>query len=52
MKTVTFDDRELQLVRAIVMDKDKEEALKFLTDVIWERVSKDTESKACGPKPV
>ena len=52
MKSVTFDDREIQLVRAIVMDKDREEALKFLTDVIWERVIKDTESKACGPKPV
>jgi len=52
MKNVTFDDREIQLVRAIVMDKDREEALKFVTDVIWERVIDDTESKACGPKPV
>jgi hypothetical protein len=52
MKNVTFDDREIQLVRAIVMDKDREEALKFVTDVIWERVINDTESKACGPKPV
>lgn len=52
MKSVTFDDRELQLLRAIVMDNDKEEALKFVTDVIWEKVGKDTESKACGPKPV
>jgi len=52
MKTVTLDDRQIQLVRAIVMDKDKEEALKFVTDVIWERVIDDTESKACGPKPV
>jgi hypothetical protein len=52
MKTVTLDDRQIQLVRAIVMDKDKEEALKFLTDVIWERVINEPESKACGPKPV
>lgn len=52
MKSVTFDDREIQLVRAIVMDKDREGALKFLTDVIWERAIKDTEPKACGPKPV
>ena len=49
MKTVTFDDREIQLVRAIVMDKDREEALKFLTDVIWERVIKDTEPKSLRP---
>ncbi len=52
MKSVTLDEREIQLVRAIVMDKDREEALKFVTDVIWERVINDTESKACGPKPV
>ena len=52
MKSVTFDEREIQLVRAIVMDKDREEALKFVTDVIWERVMNDTEAKACGPKPV
>lgn len=51
MKTVMFDEKEVQLLTAIVIDKDKEEALKFLTEVIWERV-KDRESKACGPKPV
>ncbi len=51
MKTIMFDDREIQLLTAIVMDKDKDEALKFLTDVIWERV-KEKESKACGPKVV
>jgi hypothetical protein len=51
MKTIMFDDREMQLLTAIVIDKDKEEALKFLTNVIWERV-KDKESKACGPKAV
>jgi hypothetical protein len=26
MKTVMFDDREIQLLRAIVIDKDREEA--------------------------
>jgi len=51
MKTIMFDDREIQLLTAIVIDKDKEEALKFLTNVIWDRV-KDNESKACGPKAV
>ncbi len=51
MKTIMFDDREIQLVNAIVIDKDKEEALEFLTKVIWERV-KAKESKACGPKTV
>ncbi len=51
MKTVTFGDKEMQLLTAIVMDRDNEEALKFLTNVIWERV-KEKESKACGPKSV
>ena len=51
MKTVMFDDREVQTLTAIVIDKDKEEALKFITNVIWERI-KENESRACGPKPV
>ncbi len=51
MKTVMFDDKEIQAVTAIVMDKDKEEALKFITNVLWERI-KENESRACGPKVV
>jgi len=51
LKTLTFDDTEIQQVRAIVMDQDGKEALEFLTAVIWERM-KEKDSKACGPKPV
>ena len=51
MKTIMFDDREIQLLTAIVIDKNKEEALKFLTNVFWEKV-KDREPKACGIKAV
>ncbi len=51
MKSIILDDREVQLLTAVVMDKDKEEALKFLTDVLWDRI-KDKDSKACGPKAV
>ena len=51
MKTVMFDDREIQTLTAIVIDKDKEGALKFITNVIWERIKED-ESRACGPKVV
>ena len=50
MKTVTFDDNELQRLRMIVIDQDKGEALDFLV-AIWERI-KDKESTACGPKVV
>ena len=48
MKTIDFDDKELQSLRAIVLDKDKEEALRFVVD-LWDRV-REKESKACGPK--
>jgi len=51
VKTLTIDDNEMQRLRAIIMDKDREEALAFLTDVIWDRI-KEKDSKACGPKAV
>ena len=51
VKTLTFDDNEMQRLRAIIMDKDREEALAFLTEVIWDRI-KEKDSKACGPKAV
>ena len=51
MKTITLEDKEMQLLAAVVMDRDKEAALNFLTNIIWERV-KEKESKACGPKAV
>ncbi len=51
MKSIILDDREVQLLTAVVMDKDKEEALKVLTDVLWDRI-KDKDSKACGPEAV
>jgi hypothetical protein len=51
MKTLTFDESEIQRVSAIVMDGDREEALVFLRSVIWERI-RDKESKPCGPKAV
>ncbi len=35
MKTIVFNEGEIQLITAIVLDKDKEQALRFLTDVIW-----------------
>ncbi|MGA3175609.1 MAG: hypothetical protein ABSE25_14465 [Syntrophorhabdales bacterium] len=52
MKTLMFDDSEVQRLRAIVTDKDREEALEFLTSVVWERIKEGKESKACGPKVV
>ena len=48
MKTISFDDREMQILRTIVLDQDKEEALRFVVD-LWDRV-RERESQACGPK--
>jgi hypothetical protein len=48
VKTITFDDKEMQILRAIVVDGDKEEALRFVVD-LWDRV-KEKEPQACGPK--
>jgi len=50
MKTIEFSDKEIQRLEAILIDKDKDEALKFVAN-LWDRV-KDRESKACAPKPV
>ena len=48
MKNITFDDKEMQILKAIVLDRDKEEALRFVVD-LWDRV-REKESQACGPK--
>jgi hypothetical protein len=49
MKTVAFDDKEMQILRTIVVDGDKEAALRYVVD-LWDRV-KEKEPQACGPKP-
>ena len=50
MKTIRFNDKEIQRLEAILIDKDKDEALKVIAN-IWDRV-KDKESRACAPKAV
>jgi hypothetical protein len=45
---VTFSDQEQQQVEAMVIDKDGEEALKYLGDLVHK--FKSQEGHACGPK--
>jgi hypothetical protein len=45
---VTFSDQEQQQVEAMVIDKDGEEALKYLGDLVHK--FKSREGHACGPK--
>lgn len=49
-KEVVFTDKDQQEIEGIVIDKDKEEALKFLVKLVQE--IKGTESHACSPGPI
>lgn len=49
MKEIVFSDAEQQQIEAIVIDKDKEEALKYLAGLV-DRF-KGHPGHACGPKP-
>ena len=48
-KQIAFSAAEQQQIEAIVIDKDKEEALKFLV-VLVQRFKGGSESHSCGPK--
>lgn len=45
---ITFSDQEQQKIEGIVIDKDGEEALKYLGGLVHR--FKSTEGHACGPK--
>ena len=45
---ITFSDQQQQEVEAIVIDKDGEEALRYLGDLVHK--FKSREGHACGPK--
>jgi hypothetical protein len=47
-KQIVFSDAEQQQIEAIVIDKDKEEAIKVMALLVQR--FKGTESHACGPK--
>lgn len=48
--TITFSDGEQQKIEAIIIDKDKDEALRFCADLL-DKV-KGHPGHACGPKRV
>jgi hypothetical protein len=45
---ITFSDQEQQKIEGIVIDKDGEEALSYLGDLLHK--FKSREGHACGPK--
>jgi len=47
-KVITFSDQEQQKIEGIVIDKDGEEALRYLGDLVG--TFKAGASHACGPK--
>lgn len=48
--TVTFTDTEQQRIEAILIDKDQDEALKYVADLL-DKI-KQHPGHACGPKVV
>jgi hypothetical protein len=48
--TITFSDADQQRMEAIIIDKDKEEALRFCSDLL-DKI-KGHPGHACGPKVV
>ena len=49
-KTIVFSDQEQAQIHEIIIDQDKEEALKFLI-ALMDRI-KGSSGHACGPKVV
>jgi len=48
---ISLTEQENQRMELILLDRDKEEALKFLREVIKEKL-KTPKSRACGPVAV
>jgi hypothetical protein len=49
-KQIVFSDQEQQQIEGIVIDKDKDEALRYLTKLVeW---IKGHAGQACGPGPI
>ena len=48
--TVTFSDVDQQRIEGIVIDKDQDEALKYVSDLL-DKI-KEHPGHACGPKAV
>jgi hypothetical protein len=49
-KQIVFSEQEQQQIQAIVIDKDKDEALKFLAKLVQE--IKGSAGQACGSGPI
>ncbi len=50
-RTIQLTEQEVQRIEAILLDRDRDEALRFLKDVVKEKL-RLISSHACGPKPV
>ncbi len=47
---ITLDENEVELVKMIVNDDDKDDALAFVKDVLYRKMNDDTRERKCGPK--
>lgn len=47
---ITFDDKEVEEIKMIVTDDDKEEALEFIKENLYRKINDSTRQRVCGPK--
>jgi hypothetical protein len=46
---ITFDDKEIEVIKMIVNDDDKDEALDFIKENVYRKVNDAIRQIKCGP---
>ncbi|MFC1855240.1 hypothetical protein ACFL2A_01680 [Thermodesulfobacteriota bacterium] len=47
---ITLEDTEVETLKMIVNDDDKDDALDFIKDVVYRKVNDAKRERLCGPK--
>ncbi len=47
---ITLDEKEIEEIKMIINDDDKEDALAFLRDIIYKKMNDALRERKCGPK--
>ena len=46
---ITFDDKEVEAIKMIVNDDDKDEALDFIKENVYRKINDAIRQRKCGP---
>ena len=46
---ITIEDKEIEVIKMIVNDEDKDEALNFIKETIYRKVNEAIRQIKCGP---